>query len=90
MPNERLTWDEIEKSYDKQWVELVDYDWPDEDPYPRSGVLRSHHSDKKAFHQMARREPVPKHSAILFVGRPDIPENLYFSPSLIRVQPCDK
>ena len=29
----KLTWEEISRRYDKQWVELVDYDWPEEELY---------------------------------------------------------
>lgn len=88
--DEKLTWVEIEKLYDQQRVELVDYDWPEGDPYPRSGVVRSHGSNKKEFYQQCRREPVPDDSAILFVGVPRIPEGTVFSPSLIRLEPCEK
>jgi hypothetical protein len=28
---EKLSWEEIKKNYDQEWVELVDYDWPEED-----------------------------------------------------------
>ncbi len=60
---EKLTWEEIKKQYDQEWVELVDYDWPDGESHPRSGTLRSHAADKKEFHQQCRREPVPDDSA---------------------------
>ena len=84
---DRLTWEEIEKEYTQQRVELIDYDWPDGDPHPRSGVVRSHGSDKKDFYQQCRREPVPNDSAILFVGPIRMPEGVVFSPSLIRIEP---
>jgi hypothetical protein len=69
MTPERLTWKEIEERYDQQWVELVDYDWPEGDFQPRSGVVRTHAADKKAFHRDCRREPVPEDSADLFVAK---------------------
>jgi hypothetical protein len=85
-----MTWEEIKKQYDQEWVELVDYDWPDGESHPRSGTLRSHAADKKEFHQQCRREPVPDDSAILYVGPPRMPEGVVFSPSLIRFEPCVK
>ena len=85
-----LNWEEIEKLYDQQRVELVDYDWPDGDSHPRSGVVRSHGADKKDFYRQCNREPVPSDSAIVFVGLPRIPEGVIFSPSLLRVDPCAK
>ena len=81
----KLTWEQIEKEFNQQWVELVDYDWPDEEPYPRSGVLRTHCGEKKEFYRQCRREPMPNDSAILYVGPPHLPHGVIFSPSLIRV-----
>jgi hypothetical protein len=82
MKGKNLTWDEIKKLYDQEWVQLVDYDWPDGELYPRSGVLRTHGSNKKEFHQQCRRKPVPDDSAILFIGPPRTAENLVFSSNL--------
>ena len=45
----KLTWEEIKKRYDQEWVELVDYDWPDGESHPRSGTLRSHAATRKSF-----------------------------------------
>ena len=87
---EKLTWKEIEKLYDQQRVELVDYDWAERDPYPRAGVVQSRGSDKKEFYRQCNREPVAADSAILFVGVYRLPEGTVFSPSLIRVEPCEK
>ena len=90
MEEKKLTWAEIKKLYYQQWVELVDYDWPDGEPYPLSGVLRSHGAERKAFYQQCKREPVPSDSAIVFVGPPPIPKGVVLSPSLIRIEPCEK
>ncbi len=86
----KMTWEEIEKKYDQEWVELVDYDWREDEPFPRSGSLRSHAAKKKEFYQQCCREPKPQDSAILFVGRPRIPKRVVFSPSLVRIEPCAK
>ncbi len=87
---QKVTWEEIEKLYDQQRVELVDYDWPEGDPHPKSGVVRSHSADKKDFYRQCKLEPVPNDSAIVFVGPPRTPEGTIFSPSLIRFEPCAK
>ena len=87
---EKLTWEEIKKKYDQEWIELVDYDWPATEPNPKSGVLRSHAADKKQFYRQCKQEPVPQHSAIVFVGPPRLAAGTVFSPSLIRVEPCGK
>lgn len=38
----KLTWKEIEKRYDKEWVELVDYDWPEGNLNPSEGRVHVH------------------------------------------------
>jgi hypothetical protein len=90
----KLTWEEIEKQYDRQWVELVDYDWPDGTPYPQSGVVRAHAPQRKQFYQLCKehdtREGVsPADAAIVFVGRISPPNGPYLSTSLVRMVSCD-
>jgi hypothetical protein len=83
---EKLAWEEIEKQYNQEWVELVDYDWPDGTPYPRAGVVRVHDGDRKRFHALVRTQR-PAGSALLFVGTPAADERLVTS-SLFRVVSC--
>ena len=90
MKNE-LTWEEIKKQYDKEWIELIDYNWAEGEPYPRAGVVRTHGIDKKLFHLECRRNPAPEISAFLFIGKKSDHGNTVFSPSLIRVShQCEK
>ena len=86
----KLTWKEIEKQFNQQWVELVDYDWPEGTPYPRSGIVRTHASDKKQFHKSCLEGDVPSDSALLFVGHKKSLDDSVFAPSLIRVEACVK
>ena len=90
MENKKLTWEEISKKYDQEWVELIDYDWPEKEPYPRAGIIRTHGVDKKQFHQECRRDPAPEISAFLYVGKKANLEKTVFSPSLIRVTQCER
>ena len=85
---ESLTWDEIKEQYDRQWVELVQYDWPEGKPYPNSGVVRVHSSNRKEFYQLAKSES-PRDSAILFVGKPDVPPNTILCSSVMRLTNAD-
>ena len=86
MENLRISWEEIKTSYNQEWVELVDYIWPESEAYPLEGIVRSHGPDKKEFHQQCRKDPVPLDSAILFVGPPISKDKTLFSPSLIRFE----
>ena len=80
--DKKLTWSEISKIHDKEWVELVDYDWPDGTPYPKSGVVRVHASDRKEFYRLMREcQPKPEDSALVFVGQPPSePNTIYMNP----------
>lgn len=91
MTTERLTWQEIEERFDREWVELVDYDWPEGDHSPKGGVVRTHSANKKEFYRLANQEPVPPDSAILFVGKKGfLEDNVIFSPNLSRITICAK
>ena len=82
----KLTWQEIEKQYDREWVQLVDYDWPEGMPYPHAGTVRVHASDRKAFYSLANKEPRPLDSAILFVGKAELPAHTTLCSSLMRIE----
>lgn len=80
----KLSWDEIKTRYDQEWVELIDYDWPEEDVHPRSGVVKAHSKDRAEFYRMAAKD-TPVDSAILFVGKHAIPKDVIFSPGMRRI-----
>ena len=82
--SEKLIWEEIKARYDQQWVELVDYDWPEEETYPRSGVVKAHASERRQFYSMAGKD-LPVDSAIVFVGKVKLPEGVIFSPGMRKV-----
>ncbi len=63
----KLTWEEIKKLYNEEWVELVDYDWPDEQTDPRAGVVRVHAKTREEFDRLTDIDP-PQDSAIVFAG----------------------
>lgn len=83
---EHLTWQQIEKLYDKEWVELIDFDWPEEDLYPRAGKVRVHAASRKEFYQLAAIDP-PSDSAFIFVGKVQRPKGVFLSANLKRVVP---
>ena len=71
MSTTKLSWEQIQKMYDKEWVQLVDYDWPDGEPFPKSGIVRTHHPERKQFyHKVSQITPKPTDSAFIFVGIP--------------------
>ena len=81
---ERLTWQEIEKSYDQEWVELIDFDWPEEEANPKAGKVRVHAASRKEFYELASQNP-PKDSAFIFVGKVARPKGVYLSANLKRI-----
>ncbi len=85
----KLTWAEIEKLYDQQWVELVDYVWAAGEANPSYGVVREHAADRKTFYSLANQSPRPEDSAILFVGKSDLPPDTVLCSSLMRIERAD-
>lgn len=78
------SWKEIQASYDGEWVELIEYDWPEGKPFPVSGEVRVHSKNRREFYQQAKVNP-PKDSAILYVGKPKIPEKSVLSSSVMQL-----
>lgn len=72
---ERLSWDEICKQYDQQWVHLIDYDWKDGEPYPNSGIVHLHSKSRREFDKLMM-EGEPISGARLFVGKVRIDPNI--------------
>lgn len=63
----KLSWDEIRKEYDQEWVHLIDYDWDESDPYPKSGVVHLHAKTRKEFDKlMITSDPIA--GARIYVG----------------------
>ena len=83
---EQLTWEEITKRYDKEWVELVDYDWPDGARYPKAGIVTVHDTDRRRFgRQLKQRVSVISDRAWIFVGTPDRDPDTILYTSLFRL-----
>ena len=82
----KLTWDEIKQHYDQEWVELVDFDWPETEPHPKSGIIRVHAKTRKEFDQLIQEDP-PGKSAFVYVGVPKRPNNVILSANLHSVRP---
>jgi len=78
---EKLSWDEIKKLYLNRWVELVDLEWDEFEPDPRSGVVRHHAEKRKELHGIMMRDPVDS-SAIVYVGDLKFKEGTVFSANL--------
>lgn len=87
--SEKLNWNQIELLYDKEWVELVDYDWRDEDEYPSSGIVRVHSKSRKEFDKLINQDP-PESSALVFVGKVERPKHSFLSTfHQIKLTPVD-
>ena len=86
MNNKKMTWDEIKKLHDKEWIELIDFEWAEGDAYPRSGVVRVHSADRRTFYALANKEPRPQDSAILFVGKAGLPAGTILCSSFLKIE----
>jgi hypothetical protein len=72
---EKLTWDEISRIHHGEWVELINYEWDETEPDPKSGVVRVHSKDPKEFESLIKDNP-PQDSALLFVGKITLPQGI--------------
>ncbi len=82
-----LSWREIEKNYNQQWVQLVDYDWPDGEPKPKSGRVRLHAPTRKEFNKLVL-EAAPVNAARIYVGTHKMPEGVILSSNVVRITSC--
>lgn len=81
MAAEKLSWENIQKQYDREWVQLINYDWLEENPLPSAGVVRVHAKTRQEFDRLIAEEPQPD-SAILFVGERKIPPGVVLSANM--------
>lgn len=82
----KLTWEEIKEQYPDEWVELVDYDWPDAESYPVAGVVRTHAKTRAKFDDLCDIDP-PFDSAYVFVGLPKNEEEVVVTRGYSRIIP---
>ena len=78
MDSKKLTWEEINQLYPDEWVELVDYEWEETEPDPRSGIVRVHSKDRRMFESLIKKDS-PQDSAFVFVGKITVPNGMTIS-----------
>ena len=86
MPTTELTWEEISQQFKQEWVLLDNYDWPDEDEYPKRGIVTVHAPDRVEFDRLLALRDARFDSAIIFVGGPSITENSVTTRGYSRVE----
>ena len=80
---ERLTWAEIEERYPEEHIQLIDYDWPDDEINPRSGIVHAHAKTLRELAQLTKENPVDD-AALLYVGEIKSPPGTILSCNLVR------
>ncbi|MCI5065837.1 hypothetical protein MRY87_08945 [bacterium] len=83
----KLSWQEIEKKYHEQWVQLVDFDWPEGEPRPASGRVRLSAPTRKEFNKLVL-EADPVDAARIYVGPHKLPKGDILSSNIVRIVPC--
>jgi hypothetical protein len=83
---EKLTWEQIKELYNEEWVELVEYDWPDESPDPTAGVVRVHAKTREEFDRLTDINP-PWDAAIVYVGELFPTDALFHGHSVVIFDP---
>ena len=88
MMENKLDWNEISSKFNQEWVELVDYDWPDGEVNPLAGVVGVHAFERREFYQLLKENGSnAEDRAFVFVGQPKRPEGIIFSS--FRIVPCE-
>lgn len=86
--NDILKWEEIQNFYQNQWVQLIDFDWPEDEPHPRCGKVRLSASSRKDFNKLVlNSEPVD--AARLYVGSHQLPEGEILSSNIVKMVLCE-
>ena len=68
----KLIWNEILENFSGEWIELVDYNWPDNHANPISGVVTVHSPERREFIELCKLSASsPKDRAVIFVGAPN-------------------
>ena len=84
-----FSWKEIEEKFNNQWVQLVDYNWPEGEPRPLSGKVRLHAPTRKEFNKcVLAAEPVD--AARVYVGKHKLPDGYILSSHIVKVVPCER
>jgi hypothetical protein len=65
--NQRLSWNSLREAFKGQWVEITDYHWESNSPYPKWARVGRFASDRETL-LSALREAESDDALILFVG----------------------
>ena len=84
---EKLSWEEIQQRYNGEWVELVDYEWLEGEPYPKAARIHAHAQSRKDFNKCCVENRFPGEAARLFVGRAMRTANSIFSCNAVKIIP---
>ena len=82
---ERFSWEEIQQRYNGEWVELVDYEWTEGEPYPQAGIVRVHAPNRSDFYKLANQDS-PRDSAILFIGTVHPASGIVLCSSMMQIK----
>ncbi len=82
--NKILDWTQIQEEFQHQWVQLVDYDWPEGEPHPKSGKVRINAPNRKEFNKLVL-EAEPVDAARIYVGDHRTPYGTVMSANIARI-----
>ncbi len=88
MEHTKLTWHQIQQQYDHEWVQLIEYEWPEGAPFPVEGVVQFHARTRKEFNALSRQHPTPD-AACVFVGKVELPSGTVLSANAMRMRACE-
>ena len=66
----KLSWEEIKSHYNQEWVLLDQYEWKEEEEYPKAGIVVFHAKERANFDRLIADRSPGFDSALIFVGEP--------------------
>ncbi len=63
-----MSWSQILAKFDGEWVELIEYDWNWESPYPRWAKVRNHSPSRAQLSELLAASGPVTDSITLYLG----------------------
>lgn len=64
----RYSWDQITRRFQGEWIELVEFDWDWNSPFPKWARVRHHSTNKRELQELIHGSSAVEDAVTLFVG----------------------
>ncbi len=64
----RYTWADLNKKFQGEWVELIEFEWSESSAHPRWARVRHHANSQRELQEMIRRSTAFEGAVTLFIS----------------------